>query len=72
MIEIKTYICGICGAQYNDKIQCERCVNSHKKPVEIVGASYCRTESKHLGYPARVRIKMSNGSVREYNPCREE
>lgn len=72
MRERITYICDICGAEYSDKYQCELCENFHKKPIEIVGSSHYGAENKYLGYPARVRIKMSDGSVIEYKPSWED
>ena len=71
MRERISYICEICGAEYSDKNQCELCENFHKKPVEIVGVMHF-ADSKFLGYPARVRIKMTDGSVIEYKKSWEE
>lgn len=73
MIEIKTYTCGICGKEYTDKTRWKLCENYHRKPVEIVRAIHdIGIGGKYSGFPYRIDIKMNDGSVMEYEPCREE
>ena len=40
MKEVKHYICEICGTEYNDKAKAQGCEKGHKKPIEIIKASY--------------------------------
>lgn len=66
MKEVKHYICEVCGTEYNDKSKCSACEKGHKKPVEIVGASYVSIHSNVKGYPTRITVKMSDGSEQTY------
>ena len=72
MRERISYICEICGAEYSDKNKCELCENCHKRPVEIVRVMHRGVGSKYMGYPFKIDIKMSDGSVMSYKPSLEE
>jgi hypothetical protein len=66
MKEVKHYICEMCGTEYNDKIKAQQCENGHKKPVEIIKASYVSITNDNTGYPMRITVKMSDGSEQIY------
>lgn len=63
MKEVKHYICEICGTEYNEKSKAEACEKGHKKPVEITNADYISISNDRKGYPMRITVKMSDGTV---------
>jgi len=66
MKEVKHYICEVCGTEYNEKWKCSDCEKGHKKPIEIVKASYVSISNNQTGYPMRITVKMSDGSEHTY------
>lgn len=64
MKEIKRYICGHCGAEYEEKDQCNRCEESHKRPAGVMTVNsiqYGRDK-----YPEWIDVLMSDGTTIRY------
>ena len=66
MKKVELYLCEMCGTQYNDKVKCEECEKSHKKPIEIFESKYLPYAVNHKGYPQSLEVKMSDGKIITY------
>lgn len=66
MKEIKRYVCEICNTEYKDQSECEKCENTHCKPVKIIKAKYIAANNNLKGYPTSVIIKMADGTEQTY------
>ena len=71
MKKIERFICEVCGTEYNDKAQCGRCEEIHKKPQEIVNAKYRPITMDGTGYPDHLDIRMSDGQTIRYKKLRQ-
>jgi len=66
MKKIELYACEVCGTQYREKLKCQQCEKSHKKPVEVTQARYISVAQNRSGYPHVLHVKMSDGKIVEY------
>lgn len=66
MKKIELYACEVCGTQYKEKLKCQQCEKSHKKPVVIVKEMYEPVEKGRNNYPSRLHVKMSDENVIVY------
>ena len=66
MKEVKHYICEVCGTEWNDKTKCQKCEDSHYKPLKIVGTKYVSVSNNHKGYPVSITVSMSDGTTQVY------
>ena len=70
MKRIEQFKCDYCGVVYADKAECVKCEAQHITCVSI-------HDEMHMGmkgcpkYPPRVRIKMSDGTIQEYERRRQ-
>lgn len=62
MKEIRKYRCEFCHVEYTDKAEAMGCERSHKKPIEIVDVVYRARSVDRSGLPAKITVKMSDGS----------
>lgn len=65
MIEVlhKTYICGICGAEYDSADECENCEASHADSLRITGV-YWDSRRK---YPSYLEFVTPDGDTVIYS-----
>ncbi len=66
MIEVKHYICEICGTEYRDKAAAESCEKCHKCTVEITKQRYVSKSQNGAGYPVALEVQMSDGTFQTY------
>ena len=67
MKKVEHYICDFCGAEYDNKTECQECEKRHKTPVSIEGQQYGKPRlNDWLGYPSILRVKMDDGEIIEY------
>lgn len=67
MKKVEHYICDFCGAEYDNKTECQECEKRHKTPVSIEGQRYSRPIlNDWIGYPSILLIKMDDGEIIEY------
>lgn len=66
MREQKLYVCDYCGTQYKDKKTCQECEKKHVAPAEILSCRYISLKINKKGYPEKIEIKMTDGSVQTY------
>lgn len=66
MKKLELYQCEVCNTQYNDKNKAMECEKSHKLPAIVEGSKYRAVKSNPNGYPDRVKITFTDGSIVEY------
>ena len=62
MKEVKKFVCEVCGSEYNEKENAQKCERDHKIPMDIIMASYLPVAYDSSGYPSRLTVKMSDDS----------
>lgn len=63
MLKEKRYICEICGTAYRSSYDCNKCEESHRKPVGIVAIGHSYAMDK---YPSTIYIRMDDGETVKY------
>lgn len=71
MREVTHYVCGVCGTEYAQKADCERCEGNHKKPLKIKSKHYAPITADASGYPRTIEVRMSDGKIVRYKRLRE-
>lgn len=66
MKEIKHYICEICGTEYKDKLDAQKCERNHCEPNDIEKCRYLSYEYNKKGYPISIDVKMKDGCIVTY------
>lgn len=66
MIQVTQYVCECCGTQYANKLDAQNCEKNHKIPLSIKRSNYHNIGVDKTGYPNRVDIAFSDGSVITY------
>lgn len=66
MKSLKLYQCEICGTQYKERLECEKCEKTHIQPKAIVGAKYIRMRDNAKGYPIAITVMMDDGHSVQY------
>lgn len=66
MKALKLYQCEICGTQYKERLECEKCEKTHIQPKAIVGAKYIRMRDNAKGYPLAITVMMEDGQSLQY------
>lgn len=66
MKEIKLYICEVCGTQYKNKVDCERCEKGHRKSLQIFDARYLSLAQDASGMPITITLLGSDGKQYRY------
>ena len=66
MKEKTLYQCEICHTNYDDKAECKRCEESHKKVVAFDEVKYSSYKNDHTGLPLRVKLVVDNGETYWY------
>ena len=66
MKEVKQYICEICGTVYAEKESCKACETNHRHPTIISRAHYLAYGNLKSGYPLKLEIGFSDGSMKTY------
>ena len=66
MKERKLYVCEICNAEYNAKEKAIACEKSHKKIKEVKATQYVHSSANAKGFPMRISLTMTDGSVATY------
>lgn len=61
MKTVQQYICEVCGTQYADKEQAEKCESNHKKDLKIANARYLPITSDASGLPTTITIEYKEG-----------
>ena len=59
---ITHYQCRACKATFDNRETAEDCYASHKIPDQIIGFEY----SSYKVYPARIKVKFRDGTVKSY------
>ena len=54
MKETTLWKCDICGTEYRDKKQCQKCESNHKKEGKIVKMRHLPYTSDQSGYPDKI------------------
>ena len=67
MIEVKHYICEICGTEFDNEGECRRCENGHIKPVKFNGWSYYASS-----VPKVICIEFDDGNEYAYRRIGDE
>ena len=63
MKEVIHYACEICGTEYDDKFECERCEKTHRMPVKFIGSKYHPFDN----FPYTISIEFDDGEVYGYH-----
>ena len=66
MKEVKHYICEVCGTEYRDKTDAEKCEKCHKQPVAIIRSRYISKSQNGAGYPVALEVQMNDGTFQVY------
>lgn len=66
MKEIKHYICEICGTEYKDKLNAQKCEKNHCELDSIEKCRYLSYEYNNKGYPISIDVRMMNGQIVTY------
>lgn len=64
MKEKTIFICEVCGSEYDNVENAQKCEKNHCKCVEIVGSRYVGSTSN---YPTSIDVKMENGKTIKFN-----
>lgn len=65
MKNLTLYVCEVCGTQYTDKSECERCEAGHVCNLKITGARYLPHIQDQTGMPVRIDV-TAGGKVYHY------
>lgn len=64
--KIELFVCEHCGTQYVSEEECRMCESVHHLPKKIVSCEYDAYKYGGSGYPSRVQIEMSDGTMVVY------
>ncbi len=67
MKETTLWKCDVCGTEYRDKKQCQKCENNHKKEGKIVKMRHLPYTSDQSGYPDKITVKFEDGVEKVYS-----
>ncbi len=65
MVEVKHYICEVCGTEYADKTVAVKCESGHKKGLTIVGARYLSISQDASGLPQSITVEYQDGKTKK-------
>lgn len=66
MKEVKLFQCEVCGTQYIDKKDAEKCEEFHAKGLEIDRLYYKGMNETVQKFPDKILIKAKNGETKMY------
>ena len=72
MKEVMQYRCDLCGSLHWDKIEAEKCEQSHVAPQQIIHADYTYCTNFRDNYPDRIVVEMSDGDTVSYQKYKYE
>lgn len=61
MKKVEHYICEVCRTEYAERLKCERCEKSHKKPLGIASVRYVSFLQNEKGFPASIEVEFADG-----------
>ena len=68
--EVKHYICDVCGTEYSEKAQCQKCKKSYVRPLEFADIKYRPVTVDETGAPYSITVELSNGKKATYKRLR--
>lgn len=68
-----TYTCELCGKEYENLSDAEKCEKSHKIPKEVRSPRYSPADPKKV-YPKSVLVEFTDGTSARYHrvPMRQD
>lgn len=66
MPPITLYVCELCGTQYKNQADAEKCERQHKKPVRIAKCKHLSYTQCGTGIPVNVTVEFEDGSQLVY------
>lgn len=66
MTEVTKYQCDVCGKIYETEEEAEECELQHIIPVAVDSCEYETNRAGKMIYPHSVSIRMSDGTIKEY------
>ncbi len=66
MKQIKLYVCELCGTQFANKADAEKCEKFHRFPKLVTPGSFKPFTMNGDGYPDKVLVNFDDGSQIQY------